>query len=68
VTPKYFWKEVNKWCYRTLCCAGGLLCGVKSEDAEGLLAMLHKAGYRDAAVIGDVLPMNPTEQERITVL
>lgn len=41
---------------------------MKSEDAEGLLAMLHKAGYRDAAVIGDVLPMNPTEQERITVL
>lgn len=36
--------------------AGGLLAAVAPEDAETVLAALHDAGYRDAAIVGKTRP------------
>lgn len=35
--------------------SGGLLAGVAAEKAESCIEQLHKAGYKDATVIGDVI-------------
>merc|ERR1711865_555041 len=37
--------------------AGGLMGTVPAENADKCIAALHKLGYLDAAVIGEVVPM-----------
>ena len=43
--------------------SGGLIGAVRPEVAEEIVERLRKAGYEDAAVIGEVVPANERQPE-----
>lgn len=54
-------EEVRAYCEMlgvdpfVLACEGRVLLGVEGDRAEGLVEELHRAGYKDATIIGDVV-------------